>query len=98
MAIFRLEYASLISVIVGITNIIPFFGPFIGGIPSFLLLLITNPVHALIFAGLVVLIQQVDGNLIAPKIIGDSVGVPRLWCMFAIIVFGFGGCAGILLI
>ena len=88
MSICRLEYASLISVIVGITNIIPFFGPFIGGIPSFLLLLITNPIHALIFAALVILIQQVDGNLIAPKIIGDSVGVPRLWCMFAIIVFG----------
>lgn len=95
MSIFRLEYSSLISVIVGITNIIPFFGPFIGGIPSFLLLLIVNPGHAVIFGILVIVIQQIDGNLIAPKIIGDSVGVPRLWVMFVIIVggayFGFFG-------
>lgn len=95
MTIFKLEYSSLISVIVGITNIIPFFGPFIGGIPSFLLLLIVNPAHALIFGILVIAIQQIDGNLIAPKIIGDSVGVPRLWVMFVIIVggayFGFFG-------
>ena len=95
MSIFRLEYASLISVIVALTNIIPFFGPFIGGIPSFLLLLLVKPSHALIFACICVAIQQIDGNLIAPKIIGDSVGVPRLWCMFIIIVggayFGFFG-------
>lgn len=95
MSIFKLEYSSLISVIVGLTNVIPFFGPFIGGIPAFLLLVLVNPIHALIFAGIAVAIQQIDGNFIAPKIIGDSVGVPRLWCMFVIIVggayFGFAG-------
>lgn len=95
MIIFKLEYASLISVIVGITNIIPFFGPFIGGIPSFLILLIVSPTQAFIFLGIVILVQQIDGNFIAPKIIGDSVGVPRLWVMFVIIVagayFGFFG-------
>lgn len=95
MSICRLDYASLISVIVGITNIIPFFGPFIGGIPSFLLLLIVDPTQALVFGILVIIIQQIDGNFIAPKILGDSVGVPRLWCMFVIIVcgayFGFFG-------
>lgn len=95
MSILRLEYTSLISVIVGLTNIIPFFGPFIGGIPSFLLLLLVDPIQAIKFGILVILIQQIDGNFVAPKILGDSVGVPRLWCMFVIIVggayFGFFG-------
>ena len=95
MSIFRIEYSGLVSVIVGITNIIPFFGPFIGGVPSFLLILLANPFHAVIFGIICIAIQQIDGNFIAPKIIGDSVGVPRLWCMFVIIVggayFGFFG-------
>lgn len=95
MTIFRIEYSGLVSVIVGLTNIIPFFGPFIGGVPSFLLILLANPIHAVIFGVICIAIQQIDGNFIAPKIIGDSVGVPRLWCMFVIIVggayFGFFG-------
>lgn len=95
MSILKLEFASLISVIVGVTNIIPFFGPFIGAIPSALILLITSPNQALIFIIMIVIIQQIDGNIIGPKILGDSVGLSSLWIMFAIIVgggyFGFYG-------
>ena len=95
MSILKLEFASLISVIIGVTNIIPFFGPFIGAIPSALILLITSPNQALIFIIMIIIIQQIDGNIIGPKILGDSVGLSSLWIMFAIIVgggyFGFYG-------
>lgn len=89
------EYAALISVIVGITNIIPFFGPFIGAIPCALLLLIVEPLDCLIFVIMIIILQQVDGNIIGPAILGDSVGLSSLWIMFAILVggayFGFFG-------
>ena len=89
------EYQLLIAVIIGITNIIPFFGPFIGAIPCALILLIDNPIHCLVFIIFIVILQQLDGNVIGPKIIGDSVGLSSLWIMFAIIVgsayFGFAG-------
>ena len=84
----------LLSVIVGVTNIIPFFGPFIGAIPCALLLLLDNPMHALMFLIFQVVLQQIDGNLIGPKILGDSTGLSALWVMFGILLFG--GIWGIL--
>ncbi|MEQ2519904.1 AI-2E family transporter [Ruthenibacterium sp. CLA-JM-H11] len=94
MTLLRLPFAVLISVIVGVTNIIPFFGPFIGAVPSILILLIVDPIAALKFAVLV-LLQQFDGNILGPKILGDSTGLSALWVLVAIIVsgglFGFAG-------
>ena len=84
----------LIAVIVGVTNIIPFFGPFIGAIPSALLLLLDNPMHALMFLIFVIILQQLDGNVIGPRILGDSTGLSALWVMFGILLFG--GLWGIL--
>ena len=93
--LFKIEYSLLIAVIIGITNIIPFFGPFIGAVPSIFILLIVDPLQALIFAVFILVLQQVDGNIIGPRIIGDSVGLSSIWIMFAIIVggayFGFVG-------
>lgn len=95
MSILRFEYPLLISFIVGVTNIIPFFGPFIGAIPSVLLLLVINPWHALWFAVFVFGLQQLDGNVIGPKILGDSTGLPPIWVMFAILIGGeFMGVVG----
>ena len=89
------QYAALIAIVVGVTNIIPFFGPFIGAIPCALILLIVNPLDSLIFIIMVVILQQIDGNIIGPRILGNSVGLSSLWIMFAIIVggsyFGFFG-------
>ena len=78
----------LIAVIVGVTNIIPFFGPFIGAVPCALLLLLENPLHCLMFLIFVFLLQQLDGNVIGPKILGDSTGLSALWVMFGILLFG----------
>lgn len=90
-----IPYALLIAVVVGATNIIPFFGPFIGGIPSGLLVLMVDPFKCLIFVIFIVALQQVDGNIICPKIMGGSVGINGFWVMFAIILggglFGFWG-------
>ena len=95
MLLFRIEYPLLISVIVGITNIIPFFGPFIGGLPSALILLLVNPLSALWFLIFIVILQQLDGNLIGPFILGDYVGLSPFWIMLSILVgsglFGFAG-------
>lgn len=88
MIIFKLDYAVLISIIIGITNIIPFFGPFIGAIPSIFILLISNPIQALIFAIFILVLQQIDGNIIGPKILGDSVGISKIGIIFAIIIGG----------
>ena len=90
--------ALLVSIIVGITNMIPYFGPFLGGIPSILLLCIYSSKSALIFAILIIVIQQLDGNLIGPKILGDSTGLRPLWIIFAITIGGWcAGVAGMLL-
>ena len=88
MAILRLDFALLISVFIGITNIIPVFGPFIGAIPSIFILLLVDPIQALIFCVLILVIQQVDGNFIGPKILGSSVGISALWILFSIVVGG----------
>jgi len=88
MTILRLDYALLISVVVGITNIIPVFGPFIGAVPGIIILLFVDPIQALIFGVLILVVQQLDGNFIGPKILGQSVGVSALWVLFAIVVGG----------
>ena len=95
MNIFDWPYSLLISVIIGVTNIIPFFGPFIGAIPSALLLLMEDPWTCLYFCVFILVLQQVDGNIIGPTILGDSIGLASFWVMFAILVggglFGFLG-------
>ena len=98
MNILGMEYSLLISFIVGITNIIPFFGPFIGAIPSIFILLIVSPIHALEFMIWILILQQIDGNIIGPKILGGSVGLSSLWIMFAILVGGgYFGVLGMVL-
>lgn len=86
--IFNIPYAPLIAVIIGITNIIPIFGPFIGAIPSFIIIFIQNPTKALIFAILILVIQQIDGNIIAPKVLGNSTNISSLGVIIAITVMG----------
>ena len=81
-------YSILVSVIIGVTNVIPFFGPWIGGIPSALLVLMVDPKQALYFGLLVIFIQQFDGNVLGPKILGDSTGLSGFWVIFAITIFG----------
>ncbi len=88
MTLLRIDFALLISFIVGVTNMIPFFGPFIGAIPGLIILLITSPQESLIFAIWILALQQFDGNILGPKILGNSMGLPALWVMFAIIVGG----------
>lgn len=89
------EYAALIAVVIGITNIVPFFGPIIGAVPCALLLLLVNPFDALLFMIIILILQQLDGNVIGPRILGDSVGLSSIWIMFSILVggayFGFFG-------
>lgn len=86
--ILRFPNPLLISAIVGITNVIPFFGPFIGAVPSTLLILIENPVKAVWFVVFVLLLQQLDGNIIGPKILGDRTGLSSFWVLFTIVLFG----------
>ena len=88
MKIFGFEYALLISFIIGITNIIPVFGPFIGAIPSVVILLFVDPIEAFWFILFILALQQFDGNILGPYILGDSIGLPSFWVMFAIIVGG----------
>ncbi|MDU7242351.1 AI-2E family transporter [Clostridium sp.] len=88
LTIFKMPYTVLVSVIVGITNIIPFFGPFIGAIPSFIIILFVSPVQALWFLLIILFIQQLDGNVIGPKILGDSIGISAFWILFSILVAG----------
>ena len=86
--IFKFPSALLVSVIIGVTNVIPFFGPFIGAIPATLLILIQNPIKALWFILFVLILQQVDGNIIGPKILGNTTGLSSFWVLFAILLFG----------
>lgn len=86
--ILKMPYALLISVIVGVTNIIPFFGPFIGAIPSALLILLVDPKMCLWFVIFVFILQQLDGNVIGPKILGTSIGINGFWVLFSIVIFG----------
>jgi len=88
MSIFRMPYAPLISLIIGITNVIPFFGPFIGAIPSTFFVFIADPSMTLWFVLMVFLLQQLDGNVIGPKILGDFIGLSPLWVIVSITVMG----------
>lgn len=94
MNIFGFEYATLISILVGVTNIIPVFGPFIGAIPSALLLLLVDPKECFWFIVFIIVLQQLDGNVIGPKIQGEFVGLPALWVVVAITLGG--GLFGVL--
>ena len=87
-SIFKFPSALLVSVIIGVTNVIPFFGPFIGAIPATLLILIQNPIKALWFVLFVLVLQQLDGNIIGPKILGNTTGLSSFWVLFAILLFG----------
>ncbi len=87
-AALRMPYALLISVIVGVTNIIPFFGPFIGAVPSALLVLLVDPKMCLWFIIFIIVLQQIDGNIIGPKILGTSIGINGFWVLFSIVFFG----------
>ena len=88
MSIFQLPYAPLIAVLIGVTNIIPFFGPFIGAIPSAFILFLIDPWDMVIFVIIIFIIQQLDGNLFKPKIIGSQVGLSSFWVLFSVIVGG----------
>lgn len=86
--IMRMPYSLLVSVIIGVTNIIPFFGPFIGAIPTTFIILLVDPQKALTFIIFVLILQQIDGNIIGPKILSQSTGVTSFWIIFAITFFG----------
>ena len=88
LKICNMPYTLLISVVIGITNIIPFFGPFIGAVPSFIIILFVSPEKALWFLLIVFILQQVDGNIIGPKILGDSIGISAFWILFSIMIAG----------
>ena len=94
-SILKMPYTPLVSVVVGVTNVIPFFGPFLGAIPSAFLILLASPLKCLYFVIFVVLLQQLDGNVIGPKILGDSTGISSFWVIVAILVGGgFFGVPG----
>lgn len=88
LTLFKMPYVTLVSFIVGITNIIPFFGPFIGAVPSFFIILFISPAKALWFLLIIFIIQQIDGNIIGPKILGDSLGISAFWILFSLLVAG----------
>lgn len=88
LTILRTPYSLLVSVIVGITNVIPFFGPFIGGIPSAILILLADPLQGLYFIIFIIVMQQIDGNIIGPKILGNTTGISEFWVTFALLLFG----------
>lgn len=94
----QIPYSLLVSVIIGVTNIIPFFGPFLGAIPTLILVFLISPVHALYLAIIIVILQQLDGNVIGPLILGNSTGLSGFWVIFSITLFGaFLGVAGMFL-
>lgn len=88
MTIFQLPYAALIAVLVGVTNIVPFFGPYIGGIPSAIILLLVDPMDMVWFIIIIFVIQQFDGNILKPKIIGNQLGISSFWVLFSVLVGG----------
>ena len=88
LSIMKMPYTLLVSVIIGVTNVVPFFGPFVGAIPCIILIMLSSPLQALYFAIAILAIQQLDGNIIGPKILGDSTGLSSFWVLFSIILFG----------
>lgn len=98
LSLMKMPYTLLISVIVGVTNVIPFFGPFIGAVPSSILILMVNPLQCLYFLIFILLLQQFDGNILGPKILGDSTGLSSFWVLFSILLFGgLMGFAGMII-
>jgi predicted PurR-regulated permease PerM len=96
--ILRINYASLIAIIVGVTNMIPIFGPLIGSIPAILLAMMTSPISGLWVLIIIIIAQQIDENILAPKILGDSIGINAFWVIFSIVIFGkVWGVTGMLL-
>lgn len=95
LSILKMPYTILVSVIVGVTNVIPFFGPLIGAVPSAFLILLISPKQCLIFIIFIIILQQIDGNIIGPTILGDSTGLSSFWIIFSILIggglFGFAG-------
>ena len=97
LKICAIPFALMLSVIVGVTNVIPFFGPFIGAVPSVFILLLENPIDALYFVIIIIIIQQLDGNVIGPKIVGNAIGIGSFWVLVSVLIggglFGFPGMA-----
>lgn len=97
LKICAIPFALMLSVIVGVTNVIPFFGPFIGAVPSVFILLLENPIDALHFVIIIIIIQQLDGNVIGPKIVGNAIGIGSFWVLVSVLIggglFGFPGMA-----
>ena len=95
LSLLKMPYTLLVSVVVGVTNVIPFFGPFIGAIPSIILILLAEPIKGLYFMIFILLLQQFDGNILGPKILGNSTGLSAFWVVFSILLgggmFGFVG-------
>lgn len=97
-SLFKFPYPALVATIVGVTNIIPFFGPFIGAVPCGLLILLVNPLQAVYFAIFILVLQQFDGNILGPKILGETTGLASFWVLFSILLFGgLFGFAGMVL-
>ena len=86
--IFSIPYGVLVAVIVGVTNIIPFFGPYIGMIPSAVIIMTVSPIKAVVFVIMMIVVQQIDGNIICPKIVGSTTGLSSFWVLFGILLFG----------
>lgn len=98
LSIMKMPDTVLLAVIIGVTNVIPFFGPFIGAVPSFIIVVLQNPLQGLYFLIFIFILQQIDGNIIGPKILGSSTGLSSFWVVFAILVFGgLWGFPGMLL-
>ena len=95
LSLLKMPYTLLVSVVVGVTNVIPFFGPFIGAVPSIILILLAEPIKGLYFMIFILLLQQFDGNILGPKILGNSTGLSAFWVVFSILLgggmFGFVG-------
>lgn len=98
LAIMRMPDAMLLAVIIGVTNIIPFFGPFIGAVPAFIIVVLQNPIQGLYLLIFIFILQQIDGNIIGPKILGETTGISPFWVVTSILVFGgLWGLPGMLL-
>lgn len=98
MTILQIPYTPLVSVVVGVTNVIPYFGPFMGAIPSIFIILLDNPIKAVWFGVFILVLQQLDGNLIGPKIIGQKIGLSSFWVVFSLLIMGsLMGVVGLLL-
>lgn len=86
LTIFNVPYSALVSVVVGVTNVIPFFGPFLGAIPSAILILLAEPIKCITFVIIIIALQQFDGNILGPKILGNTIGISSFWVIFSILV------------